>query len=229
MQRKHKTTLIIITILAIAISGCGVLPEAQPTPDISGAITATLGAVQTEAAATVQAGVAQTQAALPTAEPPTSSPTAIIPTQEPATSTPNATQNVPQIIPTIVTLAPTATLRPTLPPAAVVPTVCKIASQSPAWGYAFPPGGDFDGRVKLENISGTTWDDGSVDFKYVSGTKFQTNVDSFDLPKDVNNGGSVEFVIDMLAPRDPGTYVSTWALTSSTSQLCLITWSIRVQ
>src|SRR5512145_3530144 len=105
MHMKYKTWVILITLLTLAISGCGVLPEAQPTPDISAAITATLGAVQTEAAATVQAGVLQTQMALPTAEPATATPLAASPTPEVVnTATPATTeQSVPQIIPTLVT------------------------------------------------------------------------------------------------------------------------------
>ena len=73
-----------------------------------------------------------------------------------------------------------------------------------------------------------TWE-ASVDFVYVSGTKFQVNADAFDLSKIVAPEESIDVIVDMLAPRDAGTYETTWALRKDNLHFCQVTLRIIVK
>jgi hypothetical protein len=127
------------------------------------------------------------------------------------------------------TSTPTAT--PTETPT-VTPTStafqCEIISSFPSPSQSFPPGGDFDGRWTLKNIGSEVWED-NVDLVYRSGTRFQTHADAVDLPNAVSVNGSVEVVIDMLAPHDTGTYESTWSLRKDSNYFCELKIIIKVQ
>ena len=144
-------------------------------------------------------------------------------------STPLPTRTV-VILPTAtITPTPTATLTET---PTVTPTntayQCQLVSFSPETGRTFPPGGDFDGHWTIKNTGTEIWE-ASVDLVYVSGTKFQTNVDAIDLPKTVNTDESVDLVVDMLAPRQAGTYETIWSLKKNDLFFCQVTLKITVQ
>lgn len=116
------------------------------------------------------------------------------------------------VLPTAtITLTPTRT--PTETPT-VSPTSelyqCQVLSVFPN-GATFPPGGDFDGRWSLRNNGKEQWSD-QFDWVFISGDRFQTGSDSIDLNRYINPGNDVEFIVDMLAPRSPGTYSAKWAL-----------------
>ncbi len=116
------------------------------------------------------------------------------------------------VLPTAtITLTPTRT--PTETPT-VTPTSdlyeCQVLSVFPN-GATFPPGGDFDGKWTLKNVGKEQWSD-RFDWVFVSGDRFQVSVDSIDLTSYINPGNEVQFVVDMLAPRSPGSYSAKWAL-----------------
>jgi hypothetical protein len=134
------------------------------------------------------------------------------------------------VLPTATnTLTPTATFTET---ATLTPTSaayqCIVVSSYPESGRTFPPGGDFDGRWTIENTGLETWE-ASVDLVYISGTKFQAYADAVDLPKIVEPGKSVDVIVDMLAPREAGTYDTRWALRKNDRYFCEVSLRITVK
>ena len=129
------------------------------------------------------------------------------------------------------TITPTPTATATETPT-ITPTSsaygCNVVSSSPSYNASFPPGGDFDGRWTLQNTGTESWGD-IVDLIYISGAKFQAYADAVDLPKSVAPGESVDVVVDMLAPRDPGTYKTIWRLRRSDTTFCEVTLQIVVK
>ncbi len=134
------------------------------------------------------------------------------------------------VLPTAtITLTPTRT--PTETPT-VTPTsdlyACQVISSFPN-GATFPPGGDFDGRWTLKNVGKEQWSD-AFDWVFVSGDRFQVSVDSIDLNRYINPGNEVEFIVDMLAPRSPGSYSAKWALrTNNNLYFCETELSLTVR
>ncbi len=144
-------------------------------------------------------------------------------------STPLPT-NTAFILPTAtITLTPTATETetPTVSPTSEA-YQCSIVSAFPEPNHQFPPGGDFDGRWTLKNTGTQTWESG-VDLVYISGTKFQTRGDAVDLPSIVDPSNSVEVIVDMLAPHEPGTYETNWALRKDGNYFCNLRLVIKVK
>jgi len=131
---------------------------------------------------------------------------------------------------------PSATITPTptsteTPTATASPTSaayqCEVVSSFPAAGATFTQGGDFDGRWTLKNVGTEVWEAG-VDLVYRSGTKFQAGNDAVDLPNAVATGASVEVIVDMFAPREPGTYETFWALRKDSTYFCELRLVIKV-
>jgi hypothetical protein len=99
----------------------------------------------------------------------------------------------------------------------VIATACFAAA---AWGL-------IGGSIK--NTSGETWDSGSVDYKYVSGTKMQKRSDIYDMSTSVKSGETVKIVVDMLGPSSTGWYSTTWALVQGSKTLCTLPVTLRVK
>jgi hypothetical protein len=79
-----------------------------------------------------------------------------------------------------------------------------VTALNPARNATITKGGDFDLNVTLKNIGISTWDANNIDFRYLSGAKFQESKDALDLPKEVKPGETVNFIIDMIANTDTG-------------------------
>ena len=212
-----------LAVLAIAsiLSGCGgvVAPEEVPTVDSQ----ATFAVIQTQAVQTVVAGL--------TLNAPTATP--VTPTNTPApTDTPAPTATATLALPTNTPVPPTATFIPwTLTPSNT-PTSsykCTISEQSPAYGATFKPKDSFDGRWVVKNTSSDTWAAANTDIAYVSGTKFQENTDVVDLSADVAKDGSTTIIVDMVAPKDNGTYSTAWAVRSGSTTVCMLYLTIKVE
>jgi hypothetical protein len=103
-----------------------------------------------------------------------------------------------------------------------------VISASPERMTKFPPGGDFDGKWILKNVGTNTWNKNDIDFLYISGEKFQKSVDIIDLPETVKPGKQIKIIIDMLAPKETGTYTSNWALARSSFTFCVVSVIIQV-
>ncbi|MBE0685797.1 MAG: hypothetical protein IH585_07330 [Anaerolineaceae bacterium] len=116
------------------------------------------------------------------------------------------------VLPTsTITLTPTktATTTPSISPTSEL-YQCQVLYYFPN-GASFPAGGDFDGKWTLRNTGKEQWSD-QFDWVFISGDRFQTSSDSIDLTRYINPGNEVDFVVDMLAPRQPGSYSAKWAL-----------------
>lgn len=103
---------------------------------------------------------------------------------------------------------------------------CRIVSVSPA---AVTTRLDFDAVWTVKNTSGETWDSGSVDYKYVSGTKMQKRSDIYDMSTSVKSGETVKIIVDMLGPSSAGWYSTTWALVQGSKTLCTLPITLRVK
>lgn len=79
---------------------------------------------------------------------------------------------------------------------------CALISQSPADYSTIASRSDFDGKWEVKNIGTEVWDITSSDYRWVGGNSFQKQ-DVYDFDKSVNPGGSMNLIVDMVAPRLP--------------------------
>jgi hypothetical protein len=198
MNKALKLIAFSITIaLSMVLSACG--PSANQTP------TTDPAAVYTQVAATVQAGILQTQASMPTS---TSAPTN---TPQP---TPTATQNK-----TPVGLTPIPTLTQYIPNAGNSTASTGngddlkwVADISVPDCTVFGPGEEFTKTWKVKNTGTTTW---TADY-YLLWTSI-TNFDPNNYKKvvlqpvkklggEVKPGEEVELDVNLLTPESNGKY-----------------------
>lgn len=229
-----KNILMIILAGALVLSACSLPAANPPTPDAA-VVAQTVQAVQTQAVQTVAARLTADAALIPTATP-----------TEAATNTPEATATPQETSTAIPSLTPLPTLAlPTLAPTIIIPVhtatpaksstpsayTCQVTEASPAANAVYPPGGDFDARWVVKNIGTKAWDQDNADFHFVSGTKMMENQSKlvYDLPNDVAKGAKVTLILDMLAPKTPGYYSMTWAISMNGSDFCRLTTTIRVK
>jgi hypothetical protein len=212
----------VLLAAVIALASCSPLRAEPATPTIdSQMITSTVAAVQTEAVQSAYDQLTQTAAAAPTDTPTPQATDTPLPTE-----TPVPTQ-APVILPT-ATFAPPATQRPTSSPTQSA-YQCSITSLKPAAGASINEGTDFDLNVTFKNIGTETWDDNAIDFKYLSGAKFQDSADAVDLSEAVSPDDSISLVVDMVAKTGTGTQSATWGLVRSGASFCNVTISINVK
>jgi len=107
------------------------------------------------------------------------------------------------------------------------PYACKVTNTSPVNGSALSAREDFDARWTVINIGQQDWDRKVVDYLYLGGDKIH-KVATYDLPASVKRGESVSLVVDMLAPKDPGSYTTAWGLKTGTTTFCPLTLTIVV-
>lgn len=105
---------------------------------------------------------------------------------------------------------------------------CQVISVTPANGTSLGSRTDFDVRWKIKNIGKSEWDGNSVDYIYLSGDKFH-KVASYDLGATVKVGETREIIVDMLAPKTPGTYTTNWTLRVSGETFCPLSLTIVVK
>jgi hypothetical protein len=105
---------------------------------------------------------------------------------------------------------------------------CQIQSLNPANGSSFKGREDFDATWKIRNIGKRDWEKDSVDYAYLRGDKFH-KVDSYDLPKNVKVGGTVDLIVDMVAPKNSGTYTTNWTIRVSAQTFCTLSLTIVVK
>jgi hypothetical protein len=214
---------IFLLISCLSLLGCNALATATPTITASPSaiatedpqiIASTVSAAKTEAVGTAFAQL--TQAVTATPLPSDTSQATETPTFTPVPPTPTATR----------TLAPLWT-------ATVLATQgayqCSITSLSPKSGESVTKGNDFDLAVTLKNTGTHDWSTDNIDFKYLSGTKFQKKVDAIDLPSNVDTGDSIDLVVDMVANTDTGTHSASWGLVNGSTTFCTVDISVKVK
>jgi hypothetical protein len=217
MTATRKTKLFVwITALAL-IMACA---PSLATPSVP---TVDPGAVGTFIAQTVIAASTQTAASIPTFTPsPTLTPTV-------STETPSPTPTA-----TVIFILPSST-------PIVIPTFtssgggtsnenfsCDVRRVEPANGTRFNPRDDFDAVWTVRNNGQRNWDRNSIDIVYSSGDKIH-KVSGYDLDKNVQVGDSIGVGVDMQAPKDSGTYTTTWVMRRGDDNFCTLTLTIAVR
>lgn len=186
-------------------------------------------------AETVKAAATQTSAAMPTSTPtetPTSTPANTI------TPSPTYTATVIFILST-----PTSLVFPTFTAVSSGSVsgggsgtsgtssenfACQVISVDPANGTSFNGRTDFDAVWRVKNIGQKVWDRSSVDYSYDSGAKMH-KTDAYDLSANVKSGETISIVVDMITPKDAGSYTTYWVLNSSNKQFCKMSLTINVR
>lgn len=110
----------------------------------------------------------------------------------------------------------------------VTSSVCEVKI-SPALSTVVGRGYDFDAVWTVKNISGKTWETGTLDYKYIRGTELHKFEKLYDLNQEVKSGDKVEIRVDMLAPLTPGTYTTNWALVRGGNVICDLPITIIVK
>jgi hypothetical protein len=212
-QRKNRVFVFLIvaaSMLACAVPALAPAPVPIPTFDPNAPFTAI---VQT-------AGAAATQTALVTTS-------TFTPTPQPSPSrTPTITETA---TPTFIFLLPTLTFTAT--PVTIVPSsadyACQVISQTPQNGSVIPRGEAFDAKWRVANVGRQDWNRTSADYIYNSGDRLHRQA-GYDFEVSVSSGGSVELVVRMLAPTQPGRYSTSWRIQIGRQVFCPLNLTINV-
>ena len=218
MTATLKTKLLVWVVALALIMAC-VVP-ALGTPSVP---TVDPGAVNTFIAQTVVAASTRTAAAIPTLTPTAT----LTPTQNTETPEPSATSTVIFIL-----SSPTPLVIPTFTQSGGGSSsdnfACRITRVSPANGTRFNPRDDFDAFWTVTNIGQKNWDRNSIDYVFSSGDKLH-KVSGYDLSKNVKVGDSLDLGVDMQAPKNSGTYTTTWTMRNGGKTFCTMTLTINVK
>lgn len=221
MKKTTLTILLLLTMVSLVLAACGGNEQA-PTEDPQSQADQ-INAIYTQAAETLQAEIALTEAAMPE---PTNTPQSSPTPQVIATNTPLAEEETPTPFPTLPAL-PTPTQIPTQPPA-VGGRPClraEIAFESPSDGKVMAPGESFVKQWNLSNSGSCEWTD-SFKLIHVRGPNFTDNssfnlvdISNLEEGETIPNGGLLEIRVSMQAPSEPGIYRSIWMLGDESGQL----------
>ena len=99
---------------------------------------------------------------------------------------------------------------------------------SPANGTSFKARDDFDAVWKVKNIGQKNWDKNGVDYFYASGAKLH-KVAAYDMSANVPVGSTTDIIVDMTAPKDAGSYSTTWTLRAGSKSFCNLSLRITVK
>lgn len=128
-----------------------------------------------------------------------------------------------------ITVGNTVTPGPSPTSGTVVSGSCQILEVGPTYAAEFPPNATFDSRWKVKNISSSSWTVDTVDFKYLGGTKFYEGESIYDLKAQVDPNGTIDLILDSVAPSSVGLYSMSWGLVQGNTILCNMTVTIRVK
>lgn len=219
MASLRTKYLLWFTVLVL-IMACGVPTFAtQPMPTTDPNLIGTIIAQTANAAAT------QTVAAVPTQ---TSTITFTPRPRDTNTPSPTATATVLFLF---FTPSPVVLTQPGI---VVIGTTsskdyaCQVISAIPENGTTFGTRQEFDAKWTVKNIGRKDWEGNTVNYVYISGDKIH-KVDGYDLVKTVKRGDIRELIVDMLAPKTPGTYHTTWGLQVGSEYFCQFKLTIKVQ
>ncbi|GAB1469643.1 hypothetical protein MASR2M66_05200 [Chloroflexota bacterium] len=208
LRRSYK--ILIFTAALILMLACvptlGSAPAPVPTFDSNAPLTAIAGT----------ANVAATQTAVNL--PPTA--TVTLPTKTPF-PTPTATV-------TFIYILPTKDVPPTQVPlgSSSKKYECQILAVEPK--RALAPNEGFTAKWTVANIGKSTWEENNFDYRYLAGDKLHLQP-AFDFPVSVAPGVVVELTVAMMAPPNPGDYVTTWKLNAGKLAFCEMVLEITVQ
>jgi hypothetical protein len=192
MSKKFRIIAsVMLAGLTLSLAACNGA-KSTPTPNAE--------AVYTQAAQTVQAGLTQTAAVLPS-NTPTDTPM--------PTSTVTPTQEVTQTS----AVSPTNTVAPTTSH----PTTADKAewiSQNPADGTVVNPNQPFNMVWTVKNTGTTTWNTSYQLRYYLSEANLRFSGSDIKFPKEVKPGETIDLTVPMRAPTSTGDYTTIWVLTN---------------
>jgi cytoskeletal protein RodZ len=232
MRMKHAAYIILTMVIFASIlpsctfASATLAPAALPTVDQQ----PTFNFIKTQAAETIAANLTVSAPSITPIIPTNTS----VPSDTPEPTNPPEPTNAPEPTNTQVppTAYPTATYiiwtQAPLKTSTPVGFGCTIQEVSPSSTVSFKPGVDFDGRWVVKNTGAESWTNSDVDIKYISGTKFQTDGNLFDLKSTVAKNGTYTFIVDMKAPGDAGTYRTSWAFVRGGQTICSLNLTIVV-
>jgi hypothetical protein len=200
--------ILLLTIVPVLLA-CELPVLFQPEPS-----NLAPGSIETIVFETAAAAQTQTAIVLP---PPTRTPTLTPPPTGTPTETSTPTATVVFIPPTPRTL-----FKPY-----EAGSACKVVAFEP-YNPVLAPRANFETTLTLQNTGNELWLDKNIDFKHSAGTDMH-RTDVYDLPKSVAPGDQVTITLRMSAPRDPGTYTSTWVLAGKQNTLCKVSVTIIVK
>lgn len=210
MDSKRALQILSLLLAVVLLAGCNLATPTEPATDP--------GAVYTQAAQTVVAGLTQT-AAVPEDSGAIYTQVAQTVAAELTQNSVVQTQNAPTLTPTATaTDIPTATPAPTFTPVTPSPTPqltpCDaakfIADVTVPDGTIFPPNSRFTKTWRLQNVGICTWN-GLYSLVFVGGERMgAANV--IPLSGNVVPGQTVDLSVDLIAPNNSGNYRGTWML-----------------
>jgi Ig-like domain-containing protein len=221
MTATRKTKLLVWVAALALIMAC------VPTLATPSVPTVNPGAINTFIAQTVIVASTRTAAAMPSFTPSPS----LTPTENTDTPEPTATNTVifilssptSQVVPTFTALSSSGGSG-----SSSANYACQVTKVSPANGSSFNPRDDFDAVWTVKNIGQKKWDRTAVDYIYSSGDKFH-KISGYDMTSNVNVGESIDLGVDMQAPKNSGTYTTTWTMRAGSKTFCTMTLTIVVK
>ena len=215
MMTTHKTRYLLWFMALVTIVACvpGSAAPIIPTIDPN--------AIGTLIAQTANAALTQTARAMPTVTPTAT----ITPTR--ATSTPEPTATATVIFRFFSPTAPVPAT-PTLAAASNRAYSCQVMSVIPANGTTMAGRTDFDAIWRVRNNGQRNWNKDDVDYLFLDGDRIHT-VESYDLPDTVRIGETVDLIVDMVAPKNSGSYTTNWTVRVDIRNFCMMSLTIVVQ
>jgi len=226
MLKKNLSAGFVILLASILLlTGCS-------SPTSAPEATNDANAVYTQAAETVQAGLAQTQAAKPPATAteqvtPTFDPTVAAALTAVANFTASAQESGQQ-----PTATQDAASQNTTPQASITPAVqltpitqatsssggavassgdkAELISQSPTDGTSIPKNSTWDMTLVVKNAGTTTWDS-KYALKFFAGDRMESPNDLY-IVGEVKPGATYTFLFSMKAPDSKGTKQTNWVI-----------------
>jgi len=106
--------------------------------------------------------------------------------------------------------------------------MCTFVSQSPADWTRMRPRRDFDMKWTVRNSGLRMWHASSIALVYVGGQRMQTHGNKAYLSGNVGRGSKTTLIVDMNAPKAPGTYSALWSLVAGKKNFCRVTITLTV-
>lgn len=104
---------------------------------------------------------------------------------------------------------------------------CHLDGQFPRDWVVMQSRQDFDMKWIVRNTGTANWN--GVDLVFLGGAKMQKyGINRFDV-KIVKPLGKATFILDMVAPKNPGTYTTYWGLTNGKKVFCRFYLIVRVK
>jgi hypothetical protein len=211
MFKRNYRILALLFAIALLLACAPVAATTPPVPPTFDPFS-----VNTIIAQTAGAAATQTFVLLPTLTP---TPT--------VTKTPT---EVPSSTPTFLFVLATPTV-PSLTPTLEIssnPYACRLVSQNPVDDSLVAKGADFAVLWRVLNVGVNAWDANSVDYHYFNGEKLH-KASVYDLQNSVPTGGQIDIIVNMKAPKEQGTYLTTWSLRVGKQDFCKLHLTIKIK